>query len=730
MKSYQFRTRFYLILICNLLALVTTARGQEQQSDDVVRIKSELVQTEVTVIDKQGRFVDGLRAEQFELRVDGKPQPIGFFERVVAGSEKERQLAAARSNPNSEPDKTLPGTSYRGRTIIFFIDDLHLSLQSVGRTRQMMQNFIEKEMSPNDQVAFASASGQIGFLQQFTDHKSVLRAAAARLKHHSVVVQSYGVGLAPMTEYMAYTIETRADDKVFNFYVEDCMKQGGSSKAGTRGLGALRQTCEIQVKNNARAILMQSANVIDSTYDSLESLMRSSQRLPGRKLVFFVSDGFLLDTGSRSVNPLRKLQRITDAALRAGAVIYTVDARGLFSGALDATGSVPFDVNGRLESASLREQTAYQDAINALASDTGGRALRNQNSFDGWVEQALDETSNYYLLAWRPETEAQKDEKFRKVEVIVSGRPDLTVRLPRGYLGGAKVAVTPVAASTEGKTSKSGNVKTPESEIRQALTDFFPKDSLPTMLSLSYLNTPSNGMVLTSSMQVALSLDANSKQDSEVDIAGVVLNDKGKIAASFNNRLSVKPLSGDLSEPENSKVFYNHRAPLAPGIYQVRVAAREEKSGHVGSAIQWVEIPDLSTRRLSMSSLLLGAQVLEKGKQAVETAAPQIQFSVDRRFSRTSPLEFWVFIYNAARSGSGGTPDITAQTQVLRDGQPVINSPLRKVPVEAGTDMARIPYKGDVAIKSLSAGRYELRFNVTDNVAQTAVSESIPFIIE
>jgi len=107
------------------------------------------------------------------------------------------------------------------------------------------------------------------------------------------------------------------------------------------------------------------------------------------------------------------LKQITDAAVHAGAVIYTIDARGLFSGQLDATNNVPFDPNNRLESTSLREGQAWQDALNALAGDTGGRALRNQNFFDRWVNKILDETSEYYLLAWRPNNQQETQSTSR-----------------------------------------------------------------------------------------------------------------------------------------------------------------------------------------------------------------------------------------------------------------------------------------------------------------------------
>src|SRR5215216_4849834 len=87
------------------LCLHAPARAQQldapaptaRDDEEVVRISTELVQTDVMVFDGSGKFVDGLKPEQFELRVDGKPQQVVFFERIKAGTVNEdAQIAAAR----------------------------------------------------------------------------------------------------------------------------------------------------------------------------------------------------------------------------------------------------------------------------------------------------------------------------------------------------------------------------------------------------------------------------------------------------------------------------------------------------------------------------------------------------------------------------------------------------------------------------------------------------------
>ena len=84
------------LLLILLLVTVCCVANAQQQEPEVIRTKTELVQTAITVLDKKGNFVEGLQREQFQLLVDGKPREVTFFERIAAGSAREREHLSGR----------------------------------------------------------------------------------------------------------------------------------------------------------------------------------------------------------------------------------------------------------------------------------------------------------------------------------------------------------------------------------------------------------------------------------------------------------------------------------------------------------------------------------------------------------------------------------------------------------------------------------------------------------
>src|SRR5690349_17496936 len=167
-------------------------------AQDVIKFETSLVQTDVMVFDKKGRFVEGLKPDQFQLKINNNPREISFFEAIKSGSASSQpeEPNAAAAGPKSV--NTLKADAQR-RAIIFFVDDLHLAPDSLSRTRRALLDFIDHRVHENDLVAITSPSGQVGFLQQFTANKDALRSAVDRLNYRNA--GRVDLDRPPMSQY-------------------------------------------------------------------------------------------------------------------------------------------------------------------------------------------------------------------------------------------------------------------------------------------------------------------------------------------------------------------------------------------------------------------------------------------------------------------------------------------------------------------------------------------------
>ena len=723
---------------------ILLAFAQQQKSDDVVRVTTDLVQTDFMVFDKQGNFVDGLKREQFAFKVDGKPREISFFDRINAGSRSEEaQLAAARGAATSGGPGPVPLD--RGRTVLFFLDDLHLSPGSVTFARRMLKQFIQSGMKQNDQAQIASVSGQLGFVQQLTDNKAVLNAAADRLRSNEISLVS--PEYPPITEYQALSLE-RHDDNLLQFFAIELLKHEGQPV----NEGTIKQASEM-IMNRAPQIIEEGQSITTRTMSTLRGFINLTGNLPGRKIVFFISDGFFVDL--RRGDNYDRLQRTINAAAKSGVVIYSIDARGLGAGLPNAAQAVMADTEGVLSRVNAGEVHASQDAMNALASDTGGRAFFNTNSMPDAVKTALKETSTYYLLAWRPETEEQRNPKFRRIEVSVVGRPDLVVRFRRGFGEPPEDA-----AKTKAKEGEALPVrKTPTDEIKSLLQAQYPTTAMPVAIALSFIDTAQYGGTLTTTVKVdTRSLKLEKQADGSIaalDVAGVVLDEQGKSISSFSKHFTIKGSANNANSKPPDNIFYNHFALVKPGLYQVRVAAFDERNGSRGSAYGWVEIPNVANKELAMSSLIVAERASEDQPDKLDgtpndphqpEALKTVVMNVDHRFASSSYLRFLTFIYNATvgavnstaeknrepvrPGGNSAAPDLAVQVQVFRDDEPVITTPLHKIQTEGVIDAQRVPYAADITLADLTPGAYVLQVTVIDKLAKASTTRRVNFQIE
>jgi len=739
MPSSFFTIKMATALGCLLVILLSTGYGQtptelppdarSQDQSDVLRVYTELVQTDVMVFDKQGRFVNGLKREDFELRIDGKPRPVEFFEMVTAGTlNEESQIAAARGS--SAQTKTTGGSSPipldRGRPVYFYVDDLHLDLPSLLTARKLITNFIDKEMGQNDEAAIASASGQIGFLQQLTNNQTVLRAALERLKLRSYSVKDSE--RPAMSEYQALLV-TNYDRDLTSYFIDETIRLNP---------GLTRETAEAMITARARSLLQQAGSVTTRTLTGLEGLIRAANKLPGRKLIFFISGGFFLD--DRNSDSRYRLQRITSAAARSGVVIYSMDARGLVASLTDASSEPQFDPSGRVQRANSGELLASQDSLNALAADTGGKAIFNTNSLGPGLGRALKETSTYYLLAWKPDRGAQNSRKFRRIEVKLVGKPDLNVQVRRGFFdrepdldfAGQKRP----AKNEKYEPEKKETARSPEAELRKVMLAAYPDREIPVSLSLSYIKTPARGTLLSTAMQVPHEFfsftTVNGRPTAVVTIAGAVFDDRGNAGAVFDNRITIDAPSVEAAR-EGRDLTYGYPVYLKPGLYQVRVGVRDDTSGHTGTAHAWIEIPNLSSGQLALSSVLMGVRTqstINNASVTTQNDPSAVEFSITHNFAAKGYLRFMVFVYNAALAPADSKPDVAIQVQIVRDSQPVVTTALRRVSIEGVTDIARIPYAAETSLSGLPAGQYILQVTVVDRIAKRSASQQTRFEIQ
>lgn len=745
-----------LVAACvQVAAAQTREQTASQDEDEVIRVNAELVQTDVTVVDKRGRFVEELKPEQFELKVDGRVVPLSFFERVRAGGADEEVKLNASRGVKASADATHPRASIRhtaegqGRVIFFFVDDLHLGADSLSRARKSLLKFVDEQMASGDLVGVASTSGRVGFLQQLTDNKTVLRAAVERLAFNRNA-ETYA-GKVPISEADANRIVNHRDRELFAYLVEATKNE---YQMGGMGIANM-------VRNRLRQINAQGALAEQATFAGLGGLLESSAPLAGRKLVFFISDGFVSDY-KRSNGP-DVLRIITEEAARVGAVVYTLDARGTFGDpAVDASRNDYPDFAVRTNGRSFFDAKMTQEPLERLAAETGGRAFLNNNSFNDAFRQAVDESSNYYLIAWRPETDAQRAGDSR-IDVSVKGRSDLRVQLRRRYFTArassglkekprkqtavkdtsstatpsststATPSPSPTSTPTESESSSTASPESPststpslasppgasaeppEKALRAALASLYPLKGLPLALSVGYLDAQGKGTVLAASMEVDTgALDfgdiTSDTRFALADVWGVAIDDRGSFA-SFKQVLTLD--HGPIHRFLRRFVQWSQQLQLPPGLYQVRVAVRDRRTGRVGSASQWVEIPQPTSPALS-------SIFLAEARQGTALV------NVSRRFRRNSRLRFQTFVYNA--QGSAGS-DVTLRVEVLRDGASVLTLPEANPSRGASTDPARLPFSGEFSLAGLPPGRYVLQISAAAQ-SKTQSTQQANFILE
>ena len=713
--KFTIKLQMLAVLICGFLTTVfpqvEPKNNLPNEPEETLTINTELIRTGVAVFDKKGKFISNLKPEDFELSVDGKPVSISFFNRNTL-SKNGNPESSSKQNNETEKNTELPTNSaVFGRNIIFAVDDFHLSFSSHYRVKKIISKFIEQEMMPQDNVAIVSPTGKIGFLQQFTNDKTVLRRAVERLQFTRDKFFNDRL-TPPMSEYEASLI-SRYDMQITDIFAA---QEPGFDIESKRE----------SVRSRALTILAQAAVFNRAAYSTLEQVIRNSAQLSGRKIILFFSDGFLLDTSN--TDSAFRLKQITDAAARTNSVIYSFDANGLDGGLPEST-TASTTAGFRVQAG---ERFESQDGLSLLAKETGGRFVRNTNDLQANLTNSVEEASQFYLLSWQPLSEISESQKFRKIEVRIKNHPEFDVRVQGGYLD--KNLKADSEEKSKKKTTQDKNLRpvlsTSEQQLDAAAKSPVPLRTLPTSLSVNYFDTADAGMTTTIDIQiksdaVEFKSENGNKASADIDLLGIIYDSDGKREEIFRRLLTVDTLF--LPDAARQDIYHNFQTKLKPGLHQIRVAARDVKSGFTGSAVQWIEIPDLSKRKLELSSLILMESANGNTGKPENKETTNERVIVDRRILRTSRLRYLLFIYNAIQGKTGiAKPDVTVKTQVVRGKQILLTSPAHQISLE-GQDLSRLQFAAEVPLSSLLPGFYELLVEVRDNNAKSDSQQHIIF---
>ncbi|MFN2408067.1 MAG: VWA domain-containing protein [Pyrinomonadaceae bacterium] len=665
-----------------------------QQADDVdvVKITTNLVQVDAVVTDRSGKHVTDLRPEEVEMFEDGKPQKISDFSYVKIS--RPAEAAATGTKPNTPTP--IPGPPARPlrreqgqRTIALVVDDLRMSFDSVHAMRGAIKKFLDEQMQPGDFVAIIRTAGGMGSLQQFTSDKEQLYAALAKLKWVPRLTNSANVFDPIRMEALPVPVRNGGEATEL-----DEMRQFQQDLFGVGTLG------------------------------SLSYVIRGLRDLPGRKSIILFSDGLQIFNQTEpegSSRLLNSLQSLLDLANRASVVINTMDARGIVTfglTAMDAPGNMS---RAQIESRLTQRRENFidsQQGLDYLAEQTGGLAIRNTNDMNGGLKRIMDDQAGYYLIGYRPDDAtfdpANGRTKFHHLTLKVKRSGNYTVRMRTGFYGVTDENLKP--ANDTPQQQLIGAVLSPfgSSDVQVRLTSFFDNDPAQGSVLRSFLHVNANDLTFTK--------EADGSHKAVFDLISVTFGEDGKLVDQSANQHTINLTEATFQRVAKYGFTYNAVVPVKkPGAYQFRTALRDVPSTRVGSASQFVQVPDINKERLTTSGLLIKGMPLDrylKGENTAEDSDPMANTSV-RQFRTPSALVYALAIYNAKIDNTTGKPNLTIQARLFRNGELVFTGNAVPFAAREQSDPKRLGGGGGIQLgTTMQPGEYVLQIVVTDLLAK------------
>jgi VWFA-related protein len=671
-----------------------------------IQITVNLVQVDAVVTDSKNHPVTNLQAKDFEILQDGVPQVITNFSYIrEAAPDTGQRPTSLTKNAVAPPPRELKPQEIR-RVVALVVDDLGLSFESTACVHIALKKFVDEQMLPGDLVAILRTGGGIGTLQQFTSDKRLLYAAIDRVKFNA----QGRVGISSFEPLL--TLNTPGGPGS----VTPIAAVGGT------GMGHAEAARDIDVTYLAGSL------------GAIRYVVQGLKELPGRKSLILFSENMPM---SSHPDVIDSLHRLTDAAERASVVIYAIDPRGLAVLQLTAADQTAGLSPAALTSAAMQRTQGYlgsQDGMSFLARETGGLFIHDLNDIPGSVRQVLEDSSGYYLIGYRPAAgtfdPVTGRRKFHHVRVRVK-RTGLFVRTRGGFFGLSDRESAPV-------------LTTRESQISHALASPFSAPDIHLRLTAIFSNQSKGSFVTTflhtDARDIAFTHDPDGSYKGTVDLIAALFGDNGQVVASgdFTYTLRVKDEDYD-SVLRNGFIFRERHLIKQPGAYQIRLVMRDATTQTLGSASQYLDVPDVKKGHLAVSGILLSqSSDLAASTGALannQTQAFDAKGNAAVRIFRPGAKIAYVYEVLNTQHPPGNPPQVLEQVRLFRDGQQFYANSATPLDFHGQTDLPHLTAGGLIRLgPQFAPGDYAMQVIVTDKLAKKekyrSVSQWMNFEVE
>ncbi len=683
------------------------------EDDNIVKITTTLIQVDVTVTDKNGKIVTDLKPEDFEVFENGEKQNITNFSFINSTPEAK---AAPIPKPNkNEVGVPIPPIQIRPeqvrRTIALVVDDLGLSAESIYSVKRSLKKFVDLQMQPNDLVAIILTGKGVGALQQFTSDKNQLYAAIEKVRWNPI-------GRAGVSAFAP---------------VEPTLQEIVQANSATPRSNPT-ETYEAQTqaeKERATAFNELSEDIFTvGTLGSINYIVKGMNELPGKKSIMLFSDGFSICTKTDMKKDVGRcdqmqaaLQRLTDLCNRSAVTIYTQDARGLTFTGMTSQDNISLPTQKINESVMNRteELRDKQQGLAYLAAQTGGRADFNSNDLNRGLEKMMEDTKGFYLIGYQPDSETfdAKTRRFNKLDIKVK-QEGLSVRYRSGFFGIADADIRRSAPQNETPLQQILKPLTSPfvaNEINLKLNTLFGKDDKTGSFVHSFLHIDAKDLIFTDTPK--------GEKQATFDVLAISFGENGIIVDQIGKNYTITVTAEKYKSILDDGFVYNFVFPMKkPGAYQMRVAIRDATSAKVGSANQFIEVPDLKKEGLTLSGIILENLTEAQWKEInspQNTGQRETNLMIGtslRRFKRGTILNYSTEIYNAKLDQSQ-KPQLQTQIRLFRDGKIVLNGKLNPFNLEQQSNPAKLDFAGALGLgNEMKPGDYVLQIVIIDNLAK------------